>query len=132
MEVISYGDILVKLKWLVDNDIKPKKIILSVDDHMLLRRSNNRNRSLIYSNLQRHKEIYDISTSKVLFYSISRYFPIINPSNQKLLKKSFESLFSTIDPDEKIFTWQELPDSLKLANAHSRAIFIYYQKKMKI
>jgi hypothetical protein len=128
----SYGDILVKLKWLVDNDIKPKKIVLSVDDHMLLRKSNNRNRSLIYSNLQRHKETYGISTSKVLFYEISKYFPIIYPSNQRLIKKSFESLFATIDPDEKNFTWQELPDSLKLANAHSRASSLLSEKNENI
>ena len=81
----SYGDILVKLHWLINNNIEIDQIVLSLDDHMISKRSNNRNRTIIYSNAKLHKEIYNVSPFKYYYYYVKKYLPLFNASNQKLI-----------------------------------------------
>ena len=108
----SYGDILVKLKWLLRHNIKIDTMFVTVDDHMLTKKTNNSNRSLIYSDLESHREAYGIGTVKFYYFKLSRFLPILYPSNQKLIK---EYLIAQIfkrpgDLEEKI-VWKDLNES---------------------
>lgn len=92
----SYADIYVKLQWLLANVPSVKRIIISADDHMLTKKSNNANRTMVYSTATLHASTYQVSSLKYYYYQVVKYMPMLYSSNQKLITKYFSSKVNDI------------------------------------
>jgi hypothetical protein len=126
----SYGDCLVKLNWLINYKVKVDTILLTIDDHMITKKSNNMERSIFYSNSSLHKKVFGISTFKYFYYSFSKFFPIINPSNQRLISKYLvENGMQESLKTEKDVSWSSISDREKEILIKERVSVFFPQSK---
>lgn len=128
----SYGDILVKLQWLKKVGKELDTIFLSIDDHMLTKTSNNSQRTIIYSNYYLHNQVYDMSYVKFIYYKLSRYFPIIFVSNQKILKKYLKNkVFSSFEDSKINNNWNILSKDQRLSRIEDRIVSLFPKGNFK-
>lgn len=105
----SYSDIYCKLKWALSINPKIKRIYLTKDEHMLFKPTSNKPRIIEYATKKEFQEVYK-SSIQFNYYRIAKYFPMIYPSYQKLIKKYITSTISFGDTSQKL-EWRELNDN---------------------
>lgn len=121
----SYHDIYLKLNWLFNNGIKPKKILISADRHMLSKKrdkNNNLNRSIFYSSYGEYSQIK--KKRHIDYYvrkNVVRYLPMASQGNSKLIK---EFLYGKVWPDQDklLIEWATSVDSTRIESAKNKAL----------
>lgn len=106
----SYGDILAKITWIINNNIQCHTIILSVDDHMLTKHASNKYRTIAYTSASSFSNIYNSNKASYYYYWLIRYFPTLYPSNQQLITtflKSKTPLVSKANDDMEMLSQQK-------------------------
>lgn len=118
----SYQDIYRKLMLLIRNS-KPRKIILTVDDHTLSTyrdTNNNSDRSSHFMTFHDFNRTYDFIKTRYL----SRYFPIFESKSRDIVKIQIASMFSfpsiTLNYDFEFTPWEKLDSNEKLQISYHR------------
>lgn len=121
----SYCDICTKLQSIIDESVNIDTIFLSVDDHMLHKKSTNISKSVYYSNKEQFSDLTGFSSLRYYYYRyLIRYLPMVYKSNQKLLVKYLKSILrsSVIQETQSENTWSSLSEEDKTILAENRAL----------
>jgi len=121
----SYQDILAKFSWLIKNASSIDTIIISIDDHMLTKKSNNRNRTISFINPPAFSKVYGEPTPKYFYYLVVRYLPVLYPSNQALIKNYLVSKFYKDKNEVRALPWQDQPEIERIERAKEKVHSFY-------